>query len=144
MLRSLVEHRAFFYCYESLQLLRAADPNRALLSVEGTARVTDVVFSPNRVAFNVFGGPEPARVLLNYNWGPGWESTAGPIELRGDRGKLATVAIAPGQTGRYEFSFTPPGLYAGSAIFAAAALLSAAVWRRRTSIIFSGQAPPPR
>ena len=144
MLRSLVEHRAFFYCYESLQLLRASDPNRSLVSVEGTARVTDVVFSPNRVAFNVFGGPEPAKVLLNYNWGPGWRSTAGPIELKGDRGKLAAVAIAPGQTGRYEFSFTPPGLYAGSAIFAAAALLSGVVWRRRTRIIFSDQVPPPR
>jgi hypothetical protein len=136
MLRSLVEHRAFFYCYESLQLLRASDPNRAHLFVDGTARVTDVAFSPNRIAFNVFGGPEPAKVLMNYNWGPGWSSTAGPIELTGNRGKLATVAIAPGQTGRYEFSFTPPGLYAGIAIFAAAALASAIVWRRRTRIIF--------
>jgi multisubunit Na+/H+ antiporter MnhC subunit len=144
MLRSLVEHRAFFYCYESLQLLRASDPNRALLTVEGPARLTDVVFSPNRIAFNVFGGSEPAKLLLNYNWGPGWESTAGPIELTGDRGKIPTVTIAPGQTGRYEFSFTPPGLYAGSAIFALAALVSAVVWRRRTSAIFSDQPPLPR
>ena len=135
MLRSLVEHRAFFYCYESLQLLRASDPNRAHLFVDGTARVTDVSFSPNRIAFNVFGGPEPARVLMNYNWGPGWSSTAGPIELIGDRAKLAAVTIAPGQTGRYEFSFTPPGLYAGIAICAAGALASAALWRRRTAVI---------
>jgi hypothetical protein len=136
MLRSLVEHRAFFYCYESLQLVRASDPNRARLYVDGTARVTDVSFSPNRITFNVFGGPEPAKVLMNYNWGPGWSSTAGPIELTVNRGKLATVTIAPGQTGRYEFAFTPPGLYAGIAIFAAAALASAALWRRRTTAIF--------
>jgi hypothetical protein len=95
------------------------------------------------VSFNVFGGPEPAKLLLNYNWGPGWTSTAGPIELTGDRGKLATVAIAPGQTGRFEFAFTPPGLYLGGAIFAFAVLASAALWHRRTAIIFS-PAPPPR
>ncbi len=110
MLRALVENRAFFHCYESLQVHRASDPDRALLSVQGTARVSDVTFSPNRVAFNVFGGPEPAKLLLNYNWAPGWSSTAGPIELIGAPGKLATITIPPGQTGRYEFSFTPPGL----------------------------------
>ena len=89
MLRALVENRAFFHCYESLQVYRASDPDRPLLSVQGTARVSDVTFSPNRVAFNVFGGPEPAKLLLNYNWAPGWSSTAGPIELIGAPGKLA-------------------------------------------------------
>jgi hypothetical protein len=136
MLRALVEHRAFFYCYESLQLQRAAAPERPHLWTEGTARITEVSFTPNRLAFNVFGGPEPAKVLMNFNWGPGWTSTAGPIELIGQPGKLATVSIAPGQTGHYEFSFTPPGLYAGIVIFAAAALASAIAWRRRTHIIF--------
>ena len=142
MLRALVEHRAFFYCYESLQLQRAAAPERAHLFIQGTARLSDVSFTPNRMEFNVFGGPEPAKVLMNYNWGPGWTSTAGPIELIGDPGKLATVTIAPGQTGRYAFSFTPPGLYAGIAIFALAALASAAMWRRRTAVIF--WVPQPR
>jgi hypothetical protein len=136
MLRALTEHRAFFYCYESLQLYRASDPERPHLFTEGPVRISDVDFSPNRIAFNVFGGPEPSKVLLNYNWGPGWTSTAGPIQLRGDPGKLATVTIAPGQTGRYEFSFTPPGLYAGTAVFALAALASALTWRKRTRPIF--------
>ena len=136
MLRALVEHRAFFHCYESLQLYRASDPDRAHLFVQGTARITDVSFTPNRLRFNVFGGPEPAKVLMNYNWGPGWASTAGPIEVIGAPGKLAVVTIAPGQTGRYEFSFTPPGLYAGMVIFAVAAIVSAAAWRRRTRSIF--------
>lgn len=130
MLRALVEDRAFFYCYESLQLQRAAAPERPLLWVEGTARVTDVTFSPNRIEFNVFGGPEPATLLMNANWGPGWTSTAGPIELRGDPGKLATVTIAPGQTGRYAFTFSPPGLWAGVGILMAALLASAWLWRK--------------
>ena len=142
MLRALVENRAFFHCYESLQVHRASDPDRPLLSVEGTARLSDVTFSPNRVAFNVFGGPEPAKLLLNYNWAPGWSSTAGPIELIGAPGKLATITIPPGQTGRYEFSFTPPGLISGTVIFAIAVLVSALAWRKRTRAIFL--VPPPR
>ncbi len=136
MLRALVEQRAFFYCYESLQLLRASDPERPRVFVEGTARINDVDFSPNRLAFNVFGGPEPAKVVLNYNWGPGWSSTAGPVEVTGTKGKLATVTITPGQTGRFEFSFTPPGLYAGFGIFAAAAIASLAIWRKRIAATF--------
>ncbi len=144
MLRALVENRAFFHCYESLQVHRASDPDRALLSVQGTARVSDVTFSPNRVAFNVFGGSEPAKLLLNYNWAPGWSSTAGPIELIGAPGKLATITIPPGQTGRYEFSFTPPGLIGGTVIFAIAVLVSALAWRKRTRATFSAKAPPPQ
>jgi hypothetical protein len=136
MLRALVENRAFFHCYESLQVYRASDPDRSLLSVQGTARVSDVTFSPNRVAFNVFGGREPAKLLLNYNWAPGWSSTAGPIELIGAPGKLPTITIPPGQTGRYEFSFTPPGLISGTVIFAIALLVSALAWRKRTRAIF--------
>ena len=96
MLRALVENRAFFHCYESLQVFRASDPDRALLSA-GTARVSDVTFSPNRVEFNVFGGPEPAKLLLNYNWAPGWSSTAGPIELIGAPGKLPPSRFRPGR-----------------------------------------------
>jgi hypothetical protein len=136
MLRALMEHRAFFYCYESLQLYRAAAPERPHIFTEGTVRVSDVDFSPNRIAFNVFGGPESSRLMLNYNWGPGWTSTAGPIELMGEPGKLATVTIAPGQTGRYEFSFTPPGLYAGAAIFIIAAIATALAWKNRMRPIF--------
>jgi hypothetical protein len=136
MLRALVEHRAFFYCYESLQLQRGAAPERPPLWVDGPARISDVEFTPNRLSFNVFGGPEPAKLLMNYNWSPGWSTNMGTIEPMGEPGKIATVTIAPGQTGRYEFSFTPPGLYAGAALFTIAALASAAAWRRRTSPIF--------
>lgn len=136
MLRSLVEHRAFFHCYESLQLYRGAVADKPLIFTEGTVRVSDVDFSPNRIAFNVFGGPEPSKLLLNYNWGPGWTSSAGSIELMGNPGKVATVTIAPGQTGRFAFAFTPPGLYAGLTLFAIAAIASALAWRSRTRPTF--------
>ena len=142
MLRALTEHRAFFHCYESLQVHRASDPDRPLLSVQGSGRVSDVTFSPNRVEFNVFGGSDPAKVLLNYNWAPGWSSTAGTVELIGHPGKLATVTIAPGQTGRFRFSFTPPGLYTGVGILAAALLTSVWAWRRRLPV--SSRAPQPQ
>lgn len=142
MLRALVEHRAFYHCYESLQLLRAADPDKPHLFVDGTARVTDVTFSPNRLEFNVFGGPEAARLFMNYNWAPGWTSTAGAIEP-GGKGKMASIVIPPGQTGRYAFTFVPPGLLLGTAVLAIGALASAVAWRRRWAAIFS-PAPPLR
>jgi hypothetical protein len=144
MLRALVEHRAFFYCYESLQLQRGAAPERPLLWVEGPARISDIEFTPNRVSFNVFGGAEPAKLLMNYNWADGWRTDAGTIEPMGEPGKIATVMLSPGQTGRYQLTFTPPGLYSGAALFAIAVLASVAIWRRRTRPIFSGPVPPPR
>ena len=137
MLRALVEHRAFFFCYESLQVYRAAGPDSPLLRVEGPVRVSDVVFSPNRIEFNVFGGPEAGKVLLNTNWAPGWSSTAGPIELLGEPGRIAAIAVPPGMTGRFAFAFRPPLLIAGTLVMIAGAIASALLWRRRVSPIFS-------
>ena len=136
MLRALVEHRAFYHCYESLQLLRASQSDKPHLFVEGTARITDVRFTPNRIEFNVFGGPEPAKLLLNYNWGPGWTSDAGEVEP-GAKGKLPSITIPPGLTGRFSFSFVPPGLMPGLALFAIAVILSALAWRRRVAPILT-------
>ena len=130
MLRALVEHRAFYHCYESLQLLRASQSDKPRLFVEGTARISDVRFTPNRIEFNVFGGPEPAKLLLNYNWSPGWTSDAGEVEP-GAKGKLPSITIAPGKTGRYAFRFVPPGLWPGIALFVVGVAASAMMWRRR-------------
>ena len=55
-------------------------------------------------------------------------STAGTIEHPPER--IASVALQPGQTGRYAFSFVPPGLWAGMGVFLAALGLSFVVWRR--------------
>jgi multisubunit Na+/H+ antiporter MnhC subunit len=135
MLRALVEHRAFYHCYESLQLLRASQSDKPRLFVEGTARISDVRFTPNRIEFNVFGGPEPATLLLNYNWSPGWTSDAGAVEP-GAKGKLPSVAIPPGKTGRYALSFMPPGLWSGTALLVIGALASGLAWRRRIAPIW--------
>ena len=128
MLRALVEDRFFYYCYESLQLVRASNPDQPLLFTEGGGTVAEPKFTPNRVDFALFGGAEAARLYLNYNWGPGWTSTAGPIDHPPER--IASVALSPGQTGRFAFWFVPPGLWAGTAIGLAAIALSAVFWRR--------------
>ena len=128
MLRSLVTNRFFYYCYESLQLVRVTNPEQPTLFSEGGATITETAFTPNRIDFAVFGSAAPSRLYLNYNWGPGWTSAAGEIDHTPER--IASVVLRPGQTGRYSFAFVPPGLWAGSAILLAALGLSVVVWRR--------------
>ena len=128
MLRALVNDRFFYYCYESLQLVRASNPEQPLLFTDDGATITETAFTPNRVDFAVFGGAAPSRLYLNYNWGPGWTSTAGPIDHAPER--IASVVLQPGQTGRFSFSFVPPGLWAGTGICLVALALSAVLWRR--------------
>ena len=76
------------------------------------------------------GGREGSEVALNQNFAPGWRSSAGTVVPSRLRGQPA-VRLAPGQTGRFAFSFVPPGLGIGTAIFLVAAIGSALVWRRR-------------
>jgi hypothetical protein len=142
MFRALMENRAFFHCYESLQLLRAATPELPRLFVEGPARITDIEFTPNRVTFNVFGGPEPARLVMNTNWAPGWTSTMGPVEP-GGKGKPPAVTIAPGQTGRYELAFVPSGWWIGLGVLIVGAVASALTWRRRFEPVLLPAPPRP-
>ncbi|MDO8679760.1 MAG: hypothetical protein Q7R30_14620 [Acidobacteriota bacterium] len=130
MLRALTEDRAFFHCYESLQTFRTAGADQSQVFAEGPANVNQR-FSPNRIAFTFAGGEKPTRIYLNYNWSPGWTSTAGPVDAT-SREVMAFVVMQPGQSGDYVFSFVPPGLYAGLAIFVAAIALSTVLWRRRT------------
>jgi len=132
MLRALVDDRFFYYCYESLQLVRASNPEQPLLFTEDGATIAETAFTPNRVDFAVFGGAAPSRLYLNYNWGPGWTSTAGPIDHPPER--IASVVLQPGQTGRFSFSFVPPGLWAGTGICLVALALSAVLWRRSLSL----------
>ena len=128
MLRALTSDRFFYYCYESLQLVRNSSPEKPLLFTDDEATIRGTRFTPNRVDFAIVGAATPTRLYLNYNWGPGWTSTAGTIEHPPER--IASVALQPGQTGRYAFSFVPPGLWAGMGVFLAALGLSFVVWRR--------------
>ncbi len=142
MLRALMNDQSFFNCYESLQLARGAGPaNPQVFDANASARLGEVDFSPNRLTFSVNDGTEPAKVALNQNWGPGWSTDAGPIVV-GPRTELSTVTVPPARSGRYSFTFTPPGIYVGTAVMAIALVATALAWRRRVTPIFS--APPPR
>jgi hypothetical protein len=141
MLRALMEDRAFYTCYESLQLARGAGGGPQVLDGNPSARVQDLDFSPNQFTFTIVDGQDDARVVLNQNWAPGWTSTAGEIRV-GPPTEASTVSVPPGRTGRFTFTFVPPGLYVGLAALAIALGATAFAWRRRTAAIFS--VPPPR
>jgi len=144
MLRALMADRSFLNCYESLQLARGAGGDRPqVFDASPSARVSDLDFSPNHLTFDVKDGKDDARVVLNQNWAAGWESTAGPITV-GPRTELSTVTVPAGQAGRYQFSFTPPGLYTGTALLVMSLIATAWAWRRRAAPIFSAPVPPPR
>lgn len=112
MFRSLMNNRAFFHCYESLQTRRVATAGGPLLDSDGKARIFEVTFSPNRVAFSVAGGREPSEVRLNQNFAKGWRSSAGDVVPGRETGQ-PSVLLDAGQTGTFAFSFAPPGLMAG-------------------------------
>lgn len=132
MLHALVSDRSFFNCYESLQLSRGAGADKPpVVDANGTDRIRDLDFTPNRLTFTVADGPGPAPVLLNQNWSPGWTSSAG--EFKPPRPtELARMQLP---AGRYTFRFVPTGFYAGVAVFTAALIATVFVWRRRLSPI---------
>lgn len=140
MLHALMQNRAFYTCYESLQLARGAGGGPPVVDASPSHRVADVDFTPNRLRFTVKDGTEPARVVLNQNWSPGWTTAAGAISV-GPRTELAAVTIPPGTTGRYDFSFFPSGLLTGTIVCLAAVALSAIAWRKRFPPIAPLQPP---
>jgi len=135
MLRALAEDRSFFSCYESLQLARGAVADRPLVFDADGDRVGNVDFSPNVMTFSVTAGTADARVLLNQNYAPGWSSDAGDI-VPPPRTELGSVKIPGGTSGRYAFTFRPPGLVAGLLIFNVALIATLLMWRRRSAPIF--------
>jgi hypothetical protein len=128
MLRALTEDRAFFYCYESLQTFRTAIIADVQVVPEAPPPI-EQRFSPNRIEFTYPGRDQPTRLYLNYNWSPGWTSTAGPIDAT-SKDVMGFVVMPPGRSGTFSFSFVPPGLVAGLAIFAFAIVISLALQRR--------------
>ncbi len=131
MLRALMSDQAVSWCYESLQLTRGAEVDRPLFWSDGASKISPLGFTPNRVQFSVIGGIEPAKVFLNQNYAAGWRSSAGPVRLDPQAGGRMYVQLAPGQTGKFSFSFAPPGLIPGVALLLLAVGLSALVWHRR-------------
>ena len=130
MFSALLNDRSFYHCYESLQLKRTADAEHPLVFTDGPATVVETSFTPNRIDFTVIGGSTPTRVSLNQNFAVGWSSTAGPFTYEAGAG-MPGVTLAPGQTGKFAFSFVPDWLWTGTGLLVAAMALSAWAWRRR-------------
>ena len=130
MLRALMNDTSFFNCYESFQLTHVADTDAPLVSTSEDAKIANVSFTPNRIEFSAIAGREPATILLNQNYGPGWRSSVGPV-LIDRQSRKPSVVLVPGQAGKFSFSFTPPGLWLGLLIMAAGAIASSFVWKRR-------------
>jgi hypothetical protein len=128
MVRALMSDRAFYNCYESLQLIHTSDPRNPLVFTDGKSKLFESTFSPNRIEFAVIGGNEPSRILFNQNYAPGWRSTLGPVTVDPQYGKPA-VALARSQVGRFAFVFAPPGLALGMALLALAIAGSAVAWK---------------
>jgi hypothetical protein len=134
MLKALMQDRAFYTCYESLQLARGAGGGPQVVDANPSARVRDVDFTPNRISFSVTDGAEPARVMLNQNWAEGWTTDAGTISV-GKPTELSFVTVPPGTTGRYTFVFVPPGFYVGLGVSAIALIATALLWRKKLNAI---------
>ena len=142
MLRTLMEDRSFFTCYESLQLAHGSGPNvPQVFDANPGNRVTGLDVTPNELTFNVERGASDARVILNQNWAPGWTSSAGPI-VAPKQTELASFNVPAAESGQYRFSFRPPWLLEGAGISLIAIAITCLAWRRRMRPIFS--APPPR
>jgi hypothetical protein len=129
MFRALAENRSPYECYEGIRVQRTAVVGAPLVGADAHARLFDVEFSPNRVAFGVASGASGSIVTLNENFADGWSSTAGAVTA--DASGRPAVAIAPGTAGRFAFEFAPPGLTAGVAVSTAAVALFVWAWRRR-------------
>jgi hypothetical protein len=131
MLHALMNDQVVMWCYEVLQLKRGADDQRPLVWTDGSAKISAVAFTPNSVQFSAIGGGDRTRVFLNQNYAEGWRSNAGPVRLDPQAGGRMYVELAPGQTGRFAFSFVPPGLTAGIVVLILAVAASAFAWHRR-------------
>jgi hypothetical protein len=129
MLRTMMSGRSTFNCYEVMQLKRTAVAGRPLVYPDGDVRLFETVFAPNRVQFSVAAGQAPSRVFLNQNFANGWTSNAGPVSLDPAEGQLVAT-LAPGQTGRFWFEFTPAGFAPGMGLLALAIGASAIAWKR--------------
>jgi len=133
MLHALMNDQAVMWCYEVIRLKAGADDQRPFVWVDGPAKVSAVAFTPNRVDFSAIGGDGPTRVFLNQNFDYGWRSSAGPVQLDPQAGGRMYVQLAAGQTGRFSFSYVPPGLAWGFVALIAGVAASVPAWNYRLS-----------
>ena len=129
MLDSMLAGFSPLDCYEPLKVKSAAQPGPMAITGEGDVTITEQTFSPNRVTARVVVGQEPGRLILNENLAAGWTSNAGRVRAAPPT-RRPSVTLPAGYSGIVTFSYVPPGLWVGLAIFVAAAGVSGMVWRR--------------
>lgn len=134
MMRAMMENRAVLACNEPLVLPGQVDPGQGIVFADGTARLSDIRFTPNRVGFGVSTGEHPARVMFNSKFIDGWRSTYGRLELDEVSG-LSYVSLPPFTATRVEFRFIPPHLATGLVLFGAGLLTAAGLWRRQRLLV---------
>lgn len=132
LFRSLLEGVSTVNCGEPIGPKRVATPGTPLLSGDGAVTFFDSAFSPNRVVARVVAGRDGGRVILNQNYAQGWSSTAGPVVR--DAGGRPSVLLSPGFAGSVAFSFRPPAVWPGVALFVVAVGLSVLAWRHAAAV----------
>ena len=130
MLDSMLAGVSPLNCYEPLRARTVAYPGPVAISGEGEITVSESTFSPNRVTASVTVGRDPVRVVLNQNFAGGWSTNVGVAE-RDPKSRLPSVVLPPGYNGSISFTFVPPGLGEGLAIWVIALGLSIALWKTR-------------
>ncbi|HEV3214841.1 MAG TPA: hypothetical protein VGZ27_03925 [Vicinamibacterales bacterium] len=130
MLRAFINDRAVWHCYEPMQLKPVASPDQPLIYADPGTTIYRTRFSPNVIRFSVTTDNDSGRVYLNQNYVRGWHSDAGDIRLD-EPGGRAYVTVFRSRPGTYSFSFAPPGLGAGLALWGAAVVISVLAWKRK-------------
>ena len=142
MLRAMTErNQAVVKCNEPLQLPGSIRADQPIVFAEGTAKISQLVFRPNRIRFAVLSR-DADRVLLNQRYVKGWRSNLGPLEID-PATKLAFVRVSPGAATRAELSFVPPGLFSGLILLLSGLLVSAVIWRRTLLPLPENRVPTP-
>jgi hypothetical protein len=130
MLRAMMErNEAVVKCNEPLLLPGAVQAGKPVIVEEGDARISRIVFSPNRITFGLLSR-DGGRVVFNQRYVRGWRSTLGAFEID-PQTQLAYAPVPRGTAGKVEFSFVPPGLVSGLILLPIGLLASAAIWRRK-------------
>jgi len=132
----VLHNRGDLDCYDPIRpqvFAREKPPGHPQVELQNDAgpapgRVRTLAWSPSRLVYAV-EVPEPAALIVNQNFAPGWTREAGDAP-RSAGGLLATV-VRPGET-RVVLVYQPLPLYLGLAI-TLLSLLAAIVVLRRVS-----------
>jgi hypothetical protein len=124
------DRRTAATCSGRFSLKPTALPDRPILYPEGPLRIFDNTSTPTRFTARVAViGSEQASLVLNQNFADGWSSDAGQVIAEPGTGNPAVV-LPRDFVGRVTFTFVPPGLRLGAAIFLVSVALCFIAWNR--------------